>query len=168
MNCDRAAQLMIDRLAGRLDERAGADLDEHLRGCVECRRAADAQAEVANVLAGRVDAGVSPSFAARLAGRLEEESGWFGLADWRWLSVRLAPIAAILLIVAGLVIERQSAQSSPAPSLSALVDTGGADASGEVPVSAVLWQQQANEDAVVLTVLTAPPDATIAGQTDER
>ena len=169
MDCDEATQLMLDQLAGRLDDRSHAVLDEHLRACANCREAAAAQAEVSTALAARPEADVSPSFAARLTDRLDEEAGWFGLADWRWLSVRLAPIAAILLLAAGIVIERQDAGSSPQPSLTTLVDTwtsGGG--SGEVPVTSVLWQPQTNDDAAVLAVLAAPSDATIAGQTDER
>ncbi len=169
MNCDVATRLLLDRLAGRLDDRSRAVLDEHLEQCADCREAAAAQTEVSTVLAARPDADVSPSFAARFAGRLQEESGWFGLADWRWLSVRLAPVAAILLLAAGLVIERQKTEPPPQPSLSALVDTwaSGSETS-DVPVTSVLWQPQTNEDAAVLTVLAAPADATIAGQPNER
>lgn len=168
MNCEEATRLVVDDLGGRLDDRGRAILNDHLITCAACRDLAAAQREVSSVLAARPAADVPPSFAPRVVARLRQESGWFGVADWRWLSVRLAPVAALLLLGAGLVIERQSVQTSAPASLSAVFDTWTSGGSESVPVTAVLWRPDAGEDAALLTVLTAPSDATIVRQTDER
>jgi predicted anti-sigma-YlaC factor YlaD len=170
MTCEEATKLLLERLAGRFDERTCTVLDEHLRECAGCRETSVVQGEVSSLLASRPEANVPPAFAARVAERLAEESGWFGLADWRWLSVRFAPVAALLVLVAGIVIERQAAESSSTVSLSAVVETWatGESDSDSVPVTSVLWQQNASDDSALMTVLTAPADARIVRQADER
>jgi anti-sigma factor (TIGR02949 family) len=168
MTCEDASEVLIEYLDGRLDDRQRRDLDEHLTACAACREAAAVQAEVSSALASRPEAQVPASFAARVTDRLALEAGWFGLADWRWLSVRLAPVAVLLLIAAGVVIERQSARPSQTVSLASVVETWATGESDRVPVTSVLWQQQTSEDAALLTLLAAPSDATIVRQTDER
>ncbi len=169
MHCDDFIPLLVRRIDGALSETDRAALERHLAACAGCRDAAAAQDQVAAALASRPDAEPRPAFAQRVSLRIAEESGWFGVADWRWLSVRLAPVAALLLILAGVFVERQS-QPAQRASLSGVVQTWAntsADREG-VPVTAVLWEPAANEDSALLTVLTAPPDATIARQADER
>ncbi len=163
MHCDDFIPLLVRRREGTLSEADRATIERHLAGCAGCRDAAAAQDQVAATLAARPDAEPAASFAARVSARIAEESGWFGVADWRWLSVRLAPVAALLLVLAGVFIERQN-QPAQTASLSGVVETWAntsADRTG-VPVTAVLWEPAASEDSVLLTVLTAPPDATIA------
>lgn len=167
MTCEEANRLLLDDLAGRLDDSQRTDLHEHVAACAPCRETAAAQAEVSRVLASRPESAVRPDFAARFSRQIGREAGWFGLADWRWLSMRLAPVAALLLVAAGVLIESQQASSPPA-SLSAVVETWASGGSDATPVTSVLWQQQASEDAALLTVLAAPSDATIVRQTDER
>ena len=106
------------------------------------------------------------AFAARVSARIAGD-GWFAVADWRWWSVRFAPIAVALLIAAGIVIERE-AQPSDDRSLASVVETLAAGESDSLPVTSVLWQQDAPADSVLLTVLTVPADARIARQANER
>lgn len=163
MSCDDALPLMIADLEGRLDESQRALLRQHLAGCEACRAAADGQADVAAVLASRPDEDVAPSFASDVAARLAEESGWFGLADWRRLALRLAPVAALLL-VAGFVVERATTTTVSEPAthtLSSMVETLAVGESDRVPVTSVLWQANASDDTVLLAVLAAPSDATM-------
>ncbi len=169
MNCDDFIPLLLRRDASALDAADRAALERHLAGCSACRDAAAVQDRVAEALASRPEAAPSASFAQRVSERVAQESGWFGVADWRWLSVRLAPVAALLLVLASVFIERQN-QPASTPSLSGVVRTWAytsADRDG-VPVSTVLWQPTGSDDATLLTVLTAPPDATIARQSNER
>jgi len=168
MTCEEANALLLDELAGRVDDGRREDLHEHLAGCAACRETAAAQSDVSRVLASRPETEVRADFAARLARELAQESGWFGLADWRWLSMRLAPVAALLLLAAGLVIGRQQSPASPQASLSTVVETWASGGTGGAPVTSVLWQEETSEDAALLTVLAAPSDSTIVGQTDER
>jgi anti-sigma factor RsiW len=37
MNCERVKELFADRLVGRLDETARAEVDSHLTACASCR-----------------------------------------------------------------------------------------------------------------------------------
>jgi predicted anti-sigma-YlaC factor YlaD len=172
MTCDDALPLMAAEFDGRLDEAQTGALGEHLAGCEACRAAASAQADVAAVLASRPEERVAPSFAAQLAERLDRESGWFGLADWRVLTLRLAPIAALLLLAAGVVVERTGTTSSPTVeatgSLSAVVETMAGVENDRQPVTSVLWQASASDDAVLLAVLAAPSDATMRRESGGR
>jgi predicted anti-sigma-YlaC factor YlaD len=173
MTCDDALPLMVADFEGRLDEAQPSALREHLAVCEACRAAADAQADVAVVLASRLEEDVAPSFAARLAERLDEESGWFGLADWRALTLRLAPVAALLMLAAGVIAQRTSATSGattetmPA-SLSSVVETMAVGETDRLPVTSVLWQLDASDDSVLLAVLAAPSDATMGRESGGR
>ncbi len=172
MNCDDAIARVLRDVDGHLDEGEKRDLDAHLAACDRCREAAVAQRDVAMALASRPEDAVSSSFAARVAERIARGEGpdWLRLADWRWLSIRLAPAAAALLIVGAAFLERER-QSSQPPPLSAVVETWANTTAADrdqVPVTSVLWQSDVNDDAALLTVLTAPPDATVARQPDEQ
>jgi anti-sigma factor RsiW len=168
MTCEEANALMQDRVAGGGDAARTEELRQHLAGCRQCRETASAQADVSRILASRPASPVRADFATRLAGEIARQSGWFGLADWRWLSVRLAPVAALLLLAAGIVVERQSAEwaslATPSPTVDYAMDGG----SEGTPVTSVLWEQQTSEDEALLTLLAAPSDATIVSQTNER
>lgn len=162
MTCNEANGCLLDDLAGRLDDGRRKARDEHVAACPACREAATTQADVARVLASRPPNEVRPYFAERLARQLAEQSGWFGVADWRWLSLRLAPIAALLLVFAGVTIERHAAEGPASTvSLSAVVETWASGESADAPVTSVLWQPQTSDDTALLTVLAAPSDATI-------
>src|SRR5258708_39389229 len=43
---------------------------------------------------------VSADFLARVNARIDETAGWFGLADFRVWTLRLAPAAAVLAVIA--------------------------------------------------------------------
>ena len=168
MNCDEVSALLLRRVDGRLDERERRVLDDHLAACAACREDATVQKQVADALRSRPDGAVAPAFAERVSQRLARQSGWFGLADWRWLSVRLAPLTAVLLLAAGVLLERESTQAAPAVSLSNAMETVATGAGDRLPVTSIVWQPDVNTESLVLTVLTTPPDATIGGQADER
>jgi anti-sigma factor RsiW len=153
--------LLLRRLDGRLDEGEQGLLDDHLAACPGCREAAAAQKQVADALASRPEAAVGPGFAERLSQRLTQQSAWFALADWKWLSVRLAPITALLLLAAGVVVERESSQAAQSVSLSSAMETVATGAGDRVPVTSIVWQPDVNTESLVVTVLAAPADATI-------
>jgi hypothetical protein len=60
----------------------------------------DDQSVVAAVLASRPEPHVSADFLARVNARIDETAGWLGLADFRVWTLRLAPAAAGLALVA--------------------------------------------------------------------
>ena len=96
--------------ADSLDQRTRADLTAHLEQCASCRSALETQRVVAAWLRTRPADHVSPDFAARLAARLDDVSGWFGLADWRGWTLRLAPLAAVLALA--IVLSETSSSAS--------------------------------------------------------
>jgi hypothetical protein len=78
-------------------------LELHLASCHTCRVALEDQRQVARVLHARPPVEVSPTFVARLAGRLDAEpQGLLALANWRVWTVTLTPLAAALVLVAWL------------------------------------------------------------------
>ena len=168
MTCDESMRLLARRLDGRASEDDDARLEQHLGSCASCREAAAVQKDVARALASRPDAPIAPAFAERVSRRLDEPPGWFAVADWRWLSVRLAPITVLLLVAAGVVVEYERAQAAQSVSLSSAIETAATGSGDRVPVSSIVWQPDVNADSLMLTVLTAAPDATIGRQADER
>ena len=97
-SCDEAARAIVrwsdDDEA--LDTATRVRLDVHLRTCADCRTAFETQRTVAAWLRSRPADRVSEQFAARLAARLDDASGWLGVADWRAWTLRLTPVAALL------------------------------------------------------------------------
>jgi len=98
LSCDDARPVLArwsDDDAG-LDAVMRARLAAHLQTCAACRAELDTQRAVAARLRSRPADRVSGQFSARLAAALDDASGWFGVADWRAWTLRLAPVAALL------------------------------------------------------------------------
>ena len=98
---------------------------------------------VSSVLASMPPPDVPADFVARVNARIDETSGLFGLADFRAWTLRLAPLAAGLALIAVLWPETAPAVSSsvtPASSFS--------------PTSATDWQQDVSADALLAAALT--------------
>jgi len=161
MTCDDARRM----IARRADESGGDDrsaaLDAHVSGCADCRTALDEQREVVAVLRSRPVAPVSATFSQRLAGRLDDASGWFGIADWRIWTFRVAPIAAALALVALLTSSSARTQTSTTTQTTAPITIdewarSGLDASN---ASSVLWQREATTESLLESMVTGRPSA---------
>jgi anti-sigma factor RsiW len=161
MSCEHFVPLLLREAEGRLNEALRLELEAHLTGCAACREALAAQRDVAAALGSRPDAPPPARFAARVAESIREESSWFAVADWRWLSVRVAPVAAALLIVAAILVGQRQPQAPQRISLAKVVETWAAGDGERVPAPAILWQANVSDDSLLLTVLAAQPDATI-------
>jgi hypothetical protein len=94
--------LILASVEGRLDPASRAALDAHAAGCAGCRRALDEQAAVKRMLADLPPVAVSRGFAARVRERVEQRPWWMPAGNWRLWTLRLAPIAAVLTILAWL------------------------------------------------------------------
>jgi hypothetical protein len=127
-----------------LDETTRAGLRAHLAECESCRSAVDTQRVVAAWLRTRPVDQVSPQFAARLAARLDEVSGWFGLADWRIWTLRLAPLAAVLALA--IVLSETSTSSSVTLEEWAVGDTSS--------TASLVWQGSVTSESLLETMLT--------------
>lgn len=104
LTCDQAARLILDAVDDAIDPESSARLNRHLNGCPTCRADLDAQMLVRQILAERPADMLPQGFSERLAGRLDgTPATWYQQANWRAWSIRLLPIAAALLLAAGLV-----------------------------------------------------------------
>ena len=100
------------------------------------------QSLVTSVLASMPAPDVPSDFMSRVNARIDETSGWFGLADFRVWTFRLAPLAAVLALIAVLW--------PAAPTSSAFI----APAASFSPASPVDWQQEVGADALLAAALT--------------
>jgi hypothetical protein len=103
----------------------------------------DEQERVAAVLRSMPPPDVRSDFVARVNARIDATAGWFGLADFRAWTLRLAPVALALALVA--VFWR--APSSPS---SAAVTAAQAAFS---PASSSDWQIDVSGDAMIEAAL---------------
>lgn len=111
----------------------------------------DDQALVAALLASTPPPRVSADFVSRVNARIDETAGWFGLADFRVWTLRLAPAAAALALIA--VLWPGAATSTTVSSSSSSV----APAASFSPASATDWQQDVSADALLDAALHPAP-----------
>ncbi len=86
---------------------------------------------------------VSADFLSRVNARIDETRGWFGLADFRVWTLRLAPAAAALALVAVLWPATTTPSTTGSPSTSPV-----SPAPSFSPASATDWQQDVSADAL--------------------
>ena len=91
---------------------------------------------------------VSADFLSRVNARIDETAGWIGLADFRVWTLRLAPAAAAVALLAVLW---PGASSSASPSSTV------APAASFSPASATDWQQDVSADALLDAALHPAP-----------
>jgi hypothetical protein len=104
----------------------------------------DDQAFVARLLASTPPPNVSADFLTRVNARIDDTAGWFGLADFRVWTLRLAPAAAGFALIAVLLPGAPSA----APS-TALPSATAPSAASFSPASATDWQREVSADALL-------------------
>ena len=157
MDCSDAARFIARRaddsglspesIPALIDAQARDSFDAHLESCASCRAALDAQRAVSAWLRTRPANRVSPHFASRLAARLDEASGWFGIADWRAWTLRLAPVAAALALATYLGF---GASTQAPPTTIEEWTLGTIDSSTESD----LWDSGVSAESVMETMLT--------------
>lgn len=102
------------------------------------------QEAVAAILASRAQPDVPADFVARVNARIDATAGWFGLADFRLWTLRLAPLAAALGLFAVLW---------PAAATTSTATVPAATAVNFSPASATDWQQDVSGDALLEAAL---------------
>ncbi len=119
----------------------------------------DDQIQVAALLASTPPPEVSADFVSRVNARIDETAGWFGLADFRVWTLRLAPAAAALALFA--ILWPGSAARSVAPAPDAATATAGsnAPATSFSPATAGDWQRDVSADALLDAALHPAPGA---------
>jgi hypothetical protein len=106
----------------------------------------DDQDLVATALASAPPAEVSPAFLARVNARIDAEAdgGWLGVADFRSWTLRLAPVALALALLA--VWWPASPAATTPPATTAAVEF--------TPASATDWQSDVNANALLEAALS--------------
>jgi len=170
LDCERAGPLVARLADGALAPEARASLETHLATCPTCRDAVEAQRLVRVVLAGRPLVEPSPALSARIAADIAAEFSWLGVADWRRWTLRLAPLAAGLIIAALAWSQGTTATSATpgSPTLAPIVETWlMGDRTEGLPATAVFWEADVSPETLILTVLqSAPDDALETGRQD--
>jgi anti-sigma factor RsiW len=147
IRCDEARALMMRVLDDDAPEPARPALETHLAACRGCAEAWRDQQSVHAWLAARPAAIPSPAFARRLDAELDALTPWWARVDWRWWTLRLAPVAAVLILLVGgtLGVTATSSSATQAPATA---------------VSTALWDTSStmSSDALLLAVLSGSPD----------
>jgi len=154
------AESFPDALPELIDAQTRAELDAHLEGCASCRAALDTQRAVSAWLRMRPADRLSPHFASRLAARLDDASGWFGIADWRRWTLRLAPVAAALALATYLGL----GATASTPATIEEWTLGTSEASAE----SMLWDSGVTAESVMDTMLTGELPAGGGGTANVR
>lgn len=145
------AQAADDSLA---PERRRA-LDAHLVVCDSCRALLDTQREARALLTGRPIVPIR-DLSARIRATLDAERPWIDRLNinWRAWSLRTAPVAAALVLVAvmavGTVDTNTTAPESDQPAVAATDSTAS--------VASALWSGDVSEDTLFNLFLRARPD----------
>ena len=157
MRCDDVERAVIARAAGRLDPAGLRRLEAHLAGCAACREAAGDQDDVAAVLSARPDASPPLAFATRVMAHLDAPPTWLDVINWRRWTVRLAPVAAALLVAAGVGL-RPAEAVEPIEFSDLVTGWVEVDDSAGSPALRLLWQEEVTDDALLEAVLTSGRD----------
>ena len=136
-------------------------LDAHLDTCGDCRALLVTQREARAILRARPIVPVR-DLSAAIRARLEAEQSWIDRLNinWRMWSLRVAPIAAALVVVAVLSVRSFDASSSTSnAAATSTTDTASADST---PVVSALWSESMSDDALLTLFLRARPDDELA------
>jgi anti-sigma factor RsiW len=168
LTCTAVERLLVRFADGAslLGEHDRRELGEHLESCPACRATLDDQRYVARVLHDRPQGALPAEFAAQIAARLEPDPGWLGLANWRAWAVSLAPVSALLVLLAWLgplatsgsepvTGSKPAASAQSADTAQVTLETWAAANAGSAS-GAVLLQPMATGDSLLEAVLTGP------------
>jgi hypothetical protein len=162
--------LILASVEGTLDPSSRALLEAHAASCAGCRRALDEQTAVKRMLADLPPAAVSRGFAARVRERLEPRPWWMPAGNWRLWTLRLAPIAALLTILAWLPLQSDATGSATTTApVSALESwataavAGGASGTGERDASLPQLLDPSVHAHTLLAPSAAQPSSTTTG-----
>jgi hypothetical protein len=111
----------------------------------------DDQALVASLLASTPPPDVPADFVARVNARIDGTDGWFGVADFRLWTLRLAPAAAVLALIT-ILWPAASTETAGTTESTVAAETFRPGAQGD-------WQQEISSDALLVAALTGSGNA---------
>jgi hypothetical protein len=112
----------------------------------------DEQDVVSTILQAMPPPDVRPDFVARVNARIDASAGWFGLLDFRTWTLRLAPAAAALALLAVF-------WSTPSGSSASTATVSTASSATFSPASSMDWQKDVSGDAMLDAALSPRGDA---------
>ena len=148
MTCDDARSRMARAAEGPAED---ADVLGHVEHCNGCRAMLEDHMTVRYLLSTHAVDAVAPGFAGRVRARIAPRASPFGWTDWKSWTLRLAPVAVGLAVVALVRLQRV-----PVPSLEAVMEhwmTGRR----HVPVIGLFWHD-APQGVLLEAVLEGQPD----------
>jgi len=149
ISCDEA-RAHLTRTVGDEEHPLPADLAAHLAGCAACAQEWRVQSDVHAVLASREAAPVPAGFTRRVDEAIDALRPWWTQFDFRWWTLRVAPLAAGLLLLVG--------------GAAALSMDGTSTSEQTASVTTALWDSSAtvSNDSLLLAVLSGSPDDDVA------
>jgi predicted anti-sigma-YlaC factor YlaD len=147
--------LILASVEGVVDPASRARLEAHAATCAGCRRALDEQAAVKRMLADLSPVEVSRGFAARVRERVEQRPWWMPAGNWRLWTLRLAPIAALLTMLAWVPLQTplQSDASGSVTTGTVTTTASGSTLESWATAAVVAGANAAGESAVVPQLL---------------
>ena len=135
-------------------------LDAHLAACDSCRALFDAQREARAVLLGRPIVPIR-DLSARIRATLDAERPWIDRLNinWRAWSLRVAPVAAALVVVAVMLVRTVDTNTGTS---AASNETSVAATDATASVASALWSGDVSEDTLFNLFLRARPDDALA------
>jgi anti-sigma factor RsiW len=139
--------LLVRAADDSLDASGRARLDAHMLTCETCRYALDSQRTAHVLLANAFDVDAPLGFTSRVVAHLEPGRSWLDRFDFRRWTWRVSPLAAGLMLAAGIVASGgQTTSASPAIFVVNAADTGVeptavrlSDAVGETDLVSRMW-----------------------------
>lgn len=136
-----------------MDDASFAAATRHLADCAACRDAVGTQRSIHAALAAQPIVPVR-DLSAAIRATLEAETPWLERLNWRRLTLRLAPVAAALALMAILLVET----GTPAPAAKAQTTNSPTAHT----VATALFSGDVNEDQLLSLFLSARPDESLA------
>lgn len=112
----------------------------------------DEQDVVSTILQSMPPPDVRAGFVARVNARIDESAGWLALLDFRTWTLRLAPAAVVLALLAMF-------WSTPATPSTGSAATTAASTASFSPASSTDWQKDVSGDAMLEAALSPRGDA---------
>lgn len=135
-------------------------LDAHLTACDSCRALFDTQREARALLMRRPIVPVR-DLSAQIRAALDAERPWIDRLNinWRAWSLRVAPIAAALVVVAVMLVRTVDTNTGTSVATN---ETSVAAADTTASVASALWSGDVSEDTLFNLFLRARPDDALA------
>ncbi len=152
-------------IAQAADDSLSADqrrtLDAHLTLCADCRTLLAIQREMRALLMARPILPVR-DLSAAIRATLEAEQPWIDRLNinWRVWSLRVAPVAAAIAVVAVLLIRAVDTTSTS--------DIAATSTETPASVASALWTGDVSEDTLVTLLLHANPEDALSNYVPEK